>query len=405
MLSILYPEVIHDLKDFYTGLWPRNLSNGSMVLIVKITKEGILAAKMTGGIRLYLVPAPLGAYRYAGVITAFFDDPDKPLTITSPLFKEDSFTVDLCALLSRESFDVHLFDENNNELLGYRARNPAYDRFKALAAHSSFAHYSDECARTLLSHMDGWFGVRTNADDLDAFPIEFVEPLFPEDIIIFDLSSTAHGVHGRKGPVHTYLERQVAGPMQERDIVTLLQRVFRSEQIYLNPIRTNYPGLEFADVTVVTENYLYIIQAKDSPNTETVLRRNLERKRSVAVDHLKKAAGQLRGAIKYARSKELMTIKTGAVTHTIALQSRTIIGLIVLKEMFDADAAAYAGPTLKLGEDTGVPCVVVDYSQLHAITLNLANEGAFVLGLRSILNAALENGVFPRLRFGLVEER
>jgi hypothetical protein len=162
MLSVLFPELIFDLKDFYAGLWPRNLSDGSQVLIVKFSKEGILSAKITGGISLYAVPAPASAYRCAGVITAFGDDDDEPLILTSPLFAEDHFTRDLIALLSRETFDVHMFDENNYELLGYRARNPAFERFRALAEQITFAPFSSETAKALIRHMGEWFGLRTS---------------------------------------------------------------------------------------------------------------------------------------------------------------------------------------------------------------------------------------------------
>lgn len=61
MLTFLHPEIIHDLKDFHGGLWPYNLPDGSMALIVKYTKESILAAKMIGGIYVYVVPTPVGA--------------------------------------------------------------------------------------------------------------------------------------------------------------------------------------------------------------------------------------------------------------------------------------------------------------------------------------------------------
>ena len=404
MLTVRYPEVIYELKDFHAGLWPCNFSDGSMALIIKYTKEAILAAKMTGNIRLYVVPAPVDTYRFAGVITGFFDDSDEPLILTSPLFEGDFFTRELFALLSSRSFDVHLFDENNHELLGYRARNPACERFRALAEQSSFARFSDENITALLSHMAEWFALRTRADDVEAFPIEFVEPLFPDDIVLLDLTETLKTIHGHNGLVVKTLERQHAGPMQEMDIFALLRRVFPRERIYLNPMRTDYPHLEFADVVVATENYLYIIQAKDSPNTEAMLRRTMERKRSVAIAHLKKAVSQLGGAIKYTRSKEPFTITTGGVTHTIDLQSRIIIGLIVLKEMFDADAAAYARPTFQLGDDTGVRCLVMDYTQLHIWTLKLPEEAAFLNGLQMLLNAALENGVFPRVRFRLIEK-
>jgi hypothetical protein len=156
----------------------------------QILEEGILAAKMKSGIRLYAVPAPSGAHRYAGIITTFCVDGDEPLSLTSPLFAEDLFTRDLIALLSRESFDAHLFDENNYELLGYRARNPAFERFGALAEQITFARFSRESAKALVRHMGDWFGRRTGTDDRDAHPIEFVKPLFPEDIVLFDLAVT-----------------------------------------------------------------------------------------------------------------------------------------------------------------------------------------------------------------------
>lgn len=143
MLTLLHPQAISDLRDLYAGLWPLYLPDGSLVLIAKFAKEAILAAKMKGSISLYVVPAPAASgYRCAGVITAFWDDHDEPLILTSPLFAEDPFTTDLVTLLSSEFFNVHLFDENNHELLGYRARNPAFEKFQALAKQLSFARFS-----------------------------------------------------------------------------------------------------------------------------------------------------------------------------------------------------------------------------------------------------------------------
>ena len=403
MLSVRYPKVIPVLKTLLGGLWPLKLSDGSMVLIAKLAKEGILAAKMARAMSVYVIPTPGGNHLCAGVVTAFWDDHDEPIILTTPLFAEDPFTTDLFALLSRETFAVHFFDENNYELLGYRARNPAFERFKAFAEQTRCARFSTQSARTLIKHMNDWFGRRSGADDGAAFPIELVEPLFPEDIVLFDLTVPLK-LHGQKGVGFKTLERTHAGQAQETDIISLLLRVFPREQVYANPMRIDYPNLEFADVIVVTDHHLYIIQAKDSPNTEAMLRRKMERKRSVAVAQLTKATRQLRGSIKYARSKEPMMISTGGVTHTFGLKSRTVIGLIVLKEMFDADAVAYATPVLKLEKETGVTCVVVDYMQLHTCTLNLTDEAVFLEGLRAITNAAHQNGVFPRLRFGLSEE-
>jgi len=375
-----------------------------MALIVKCTKESILAAKIIGGIRLYIVPAPEGAPGCAGVITAFFDDEDEPLTLTSPLFERDPFATDVVALLEREAFDVHLVDENNHELLGYHARNPAFMRFQKLAPQLKLSQFSLERARDLHNYMGKWFGLRTVADDDNAFSIEFAEPLFPEDIFIADVLNSGARFHAAKPFLHTTLERRDAGPLQEMDIVRLLQRTFPAEQIYLNPMRTDHPGLEFVDVMVLTDNYLYLLQAKDSPNTEPMMRRTVERKRATSLAHLAKAVSQIGGAINHARSVEPITLTTGSTTHKVSVQSRTIIGIAVLKEMFDADATAYAEPVLKLVEDEQVPCVVMDYAQLHAFTLNLTTETAFLDGIQAALDAALKNGIFPRLRFGLIEE-
>ncbi len=403
MLTILHPEIVHQLKDFYVGIWPHRMSDGSMVLIIKCPKESILAAKITGGIRFYMVPAITDTHQCAGVMIAFFDDHDEPLTLTSPLFEGDAFTADVLALLSHASFDIHLFDENNHEMLGYRALNPASERFKSLTSQFSFAPFSKEKARILHAQMDGWFSRRTAADDGAAFPVKFAESLFAEDILLVDFSETANAVHGVDGFIHTTLERQHAGPMQEMDIVTLLQRIFPSDQIYLNPMRTDYSDLEYVDVLIATKKYLYLLQAKDSPNTEASLRRTIARKRLAAISQLSKAARQLSGAFKYTRSSEPMTITTGAVTHTIETHSRTIIGLIVLKEMFDVDAAKYTGPVLELVESTEIPCIAMEYAQLHAWTLNLHDELSFLGAFRTVLTAALNNGVFPRLRFGLID--
>jgi len=69
--------------------------------------------------------------------------------------------------------------------------------------------------------------------------------------------------------------------LQEHDIVFLLQRIFWPDQIYLGPRRTTDQE-EIADVVVITDRHVLLIQAKSSPNTEQVLHNTIIRKKATA---------------------------------------------------------------------------------------------------------------------------
>ena len=120
-LSITNPEVVDGLVDSPGGLWPAcRRGDSRMILMVKAERAMALTAKLREGFRFYLAPVRAGTVTTYGLITAFFDDRDEPLTIRTPLFNEE-ITRDFLALLSSDSFHVHFFDEHNRELLGFRA--------------------------------------------------------------------------------------------------------------------------------------------------------------------------------------------------------------------------------------------------------------------------------------------
>ena len=307
-LSLNNPGIISAIAKLQAGLMPMRRHNGSVLLIIKCSKEMILTAKIRRGFRFYLVPLQIESLQTYGLITAFFDDHDEPLTIRTPLVK-DEMAADIFQLLSLERFEVYFFDEHNRELLGYRVRNDQATNFRLissnirLASPDKFLEY-DHRTGWFDDQMSHWVEKRDSSDDDKALLIDFDEALFPDD---------------------TILERKASGPLNELDIVQALLRVFAGSQIYLNPIRPD-DGKEFVDILVVTSRNLFLIQAKDSPNTEAMLNRSIARKKAIAVSHLKKAIAQMRGSISYTQSCIPLKIVVDNKRHEIPIGSSDVVG-------------------------------------------------------------------------------
>jgi hypothetical protein len=107
LLSIDHPELLPHLKTLSYGLQPIFYrKENRYALVLKATKEIILTARVQGEFKVYLIGDCAGPGSHLGLITAFFDDPDSPLTITSPQFAGDELLKDLTALLSQPEFDV-----------------------------------------------------------------------------------------------------------------------------------------------------------------------------------------------------------------------------------------------------------------------------------------------------------
>ena len=106
--------------------------NGSsrMLLIVKAMREFAATAQLRKSFRFYLVPLRAGDVHTCGLISAFFDDHDEPLTICTLLFDEAE-TREIFQVLSSDSFDMLFVDEHNRELIGFRAENPDAARFRS----------------------------------------------------------------------------------------------------------------------------------------------------------------------------------------------------------------------------------------------------------------------------------
>ena len=398
MISLKDPALVRELTQYPGGLFPAQTLGGQPdVLVVKCTKEMILAAKMLRELKFYLIPLDADGVNTHGIVTAFFDDFDEPLGIRTPLLN-DEMGNGIIDLLCTPTFDIHFFDELDRELLGYRVNNRTAGKISSNRDKIQLASPTYMPSSKIDDQMSNKFSNRNSEDDENALVIELVEELFPSDFIIWDARPEANSYQGRKHDMFTALERANAGLFSELDIVKFLHRVFSSEQIFLNPHRTD-DGKEFVDVMVVTANNLLLIQAKDSPNTEETLSRPIDRKISTVFRHLKKATAQLRGSISYVDSNEPFTVQCGDAIHSIAAENLNVISLVIVRELFPAEYKSYSQPAFEVFHDTGVPCLIQDYPQFHQLTYHRRTEKSFFGTLGQIMRFALVHDEYPRSRF------
>ena len=380
--SAINPEVLQTLVDTPSGLLPtRNVDSSRMVLIAKAMREIAETARLRKFFRFYPVPLRAGDIHTRGLLTAFFDDHDEPLTIRTLLFDEE-FTREIFQVLSSDSFDMHFFDEHNRRLIGFRAENPDATRFRSLTNSIRFVPGTLEIARQFHDDMTLWFGARSTADDNAALRINLLETLPPDNL---------------------YPQSQTPGDFNERDIEIGLHRAFSGDQVYRNPVRAK-GGREFVDVLVATENTALLIQAKDSPITAATLNRTIDRKKATTDTHVNKAAAQLKGSINQLRSGNSIEIITDGQRWDVSMSGREVFGLVIVKELFDLERSACSRIVLSVFEETDIPCLLLDYLEFQELTFFRRTEESFVGTLQEFFSAAREHGLFPRLRFGLVAD-
>lgn len=405
MLSIELPELCREILQFPAGIHCVHLYGETTPrIILKLPVSYLLTAKVNQGFKVYAVPVEVFGNATLGLMCAFFDDADSPLVSWRLLDRSDE-TKELVDALVGNDVWVHLFDEQNREFLGYRAQIEVPLMAKVRLEHLSFidiTHSSTHAAHERAMH---WFGLRKEEDDADAIQVKLVEPLFPEDFVIIDARPDLYQFHGDKGYGHTSLERAEPGTYQEIDIIVLLQRVFKSEQIYHGPKR-HYDKEEIADVIVITDATCLIVQAKDSPNTEQTINRTLKRKKLTSAHMLKDALKQLSGAVKYVdRTRPLRMLIDGEEVE-IDIGNRNVLSLAVVRELFVDMYDEYSQALFGFFNDIKLPCIALDYGELHEYTTFCRDEASFLGAYFQVFDKARELGSFPRLRFGVrdVEE-
>lgn len=384
------------------GLFPIQESYvAPLCLVVKANKEMILTAKTKCEFAFYLAPVVLDGRKTYGIVTAFFDDPDEPLTITTPLF-DDEFAEDILHLLSSRVFDVHFFTEDSIEVMAWRCLNARSYRVKLLMNMMDLLPGSLDIGRTFIQELDHWFAHRSSSDDSDRVVIRSQNSINTTQITV-DSRLSVNSHHGRKQTsMYAPIERPDPGEQSEQDIVSMLLRVFPGRQVFLSPTRPD-DGREFVDVLVSTPRFIVLIQAKDSPNTESTLRRSMARKKATVKSHLRKATAQLRGSLSYIMSGDTIQIICDGSLHDISPAGRLVVGLIIVKELFRDEYDVYSKFAFDLFNETSARCFIMDMMEFHSFTFHCRTEESFFGALRDVFLFAQHHGQFPRSRFGLVE--
>lgn len=397
MLSILHKKIPSMVRNLPIGLLPFNAKADFIPkLIVKISKEGILAAKVRQGFKIHILPYELDGFSSIGFVAAFLDDYQHPLTLVGSFFKEFHGRQLAHVFLSKQ-VDVHFFNELGYEMLAYRAEFKSTKLHRNLIRNAIFPSFREIHQGKVISELTERFRWTSAKDDEAAINVVFNRPLMSEDIVILDMLPVNNDYAGGSGYSLITLEREEPGEAQEKEIISLLARTFGANNIYFSPKRV-YDGEEVCDVLVVTEKNIIIVQAKDSPNIEKIVNQSFERKRNSSLRALKKGLAQVSGAIGYLRRECPMEILLKDESIKIEWKKKGLYGLVVTKELFDDNYDEYTPPMLDLYRRTGVPCIALSYGELHGYTNHLEGDDAFLEAFMRVFEYGLETGIFPRLR-------
>lgn len=372
MLTVLHPAVLRSVLELPGGLLPaRKKETGELLLIVKVPKEYILAARIKTGFSFYLAPLPSTSGLTVALATAFFDDGDEPLVIRTPVFDEP-LGKDLLELLTYDEFEVYFFDEHGREWMSYRTS--IHDEGSLIGKGEEFGllPYHPQTVNSIYENLERWFGCRTEEDDDNAIKVVFEEELSPPDIFIIDLRKDDHDYLGSDGFTYSSLEREDSGYFQERDIIAGLKRAFRGEQLALNPKRRDN-GNEFVDVLAVNRSHLLLVQAKDSPNTEVSLSRAIDRKRSTSHKQIAKGVKQAKGAAAYTNRHKNLELTIGKERFDIVVDGKKVVSLVVVQEMFTDEGDSFVSRYREM-EGSGDLFVLLDYAAFNAFCHEFPDE-------------------------------
>lgn len=394
VLTILHPEVKSLIRNFAGGLMPVRLGMGEQLsLVVKTQKEAILAAKMHGGFAFYLPVLPSTTVTTTALISAFFDDEDEPLIISSPLFEDDTFSHQILDILGYEEVDIYFFDEQNYEWMSFRT---ALEDGGSCIIGDQEIHllsYHPESVKNIHHALKNWFGHRTLDDDKRAIQAAFMSELAPSDVLVLDMTPEVNGYQGSAGFRRDTLTRNNPGYFQERDISACLLRAFAPESVMMNPRRKD-TNKEILDHLVLTDTIAILIQAKDNPTTEAGISRSLDRKRSSSHGQIEKAIRQINGAARYLDRKAVANLVVGGQDIEVSIGQRKVIGLAIVKELFDDEGDAYVTACANLARLNGGG-IVMDYYSFHAFTHHFTSADTFIDALDAIIARMKSDGWFP----------
>lgn len=377
MLTVLHPELYHQILSYPVGIMAApDPDGGNPFLIVKAQKEFLLAAKISGFIKVYVCPADLDGKETLALAFAFFDDEDEPLIIRTALL-DDVESRHLLATLTSPSINVHFFDEHGREFLVYEAEIDVPEVTKSRLDGLRLLGSDFVQAQNMLHGVATWFGLRTSKDDEEALTVRLVHAPFGESLAIQDARYPLHQHHGAKGYSISMLEREEPGNFQEEDIIKCLAMCFPQSQIYHGPLRTTDKE-EICDVLVVTDDRVLIIQAKDSPNVERIAKQKLSRKQTNAMTAFKKAVAQVRGAQSYIKAGNgtLRYILNGE-ERSIDISQKQLFAITIIKEVFERESEEYAKILNVLMMERSIPCYVISYGMFFELCYRVHDPEKF----------------------------
>lgn len=361
-------------------------------MVIKTGKEIILTARERREFKVYLAPCDVEGKGGLTLLSAFFDDPISPLVLTTPLVAFDPLTEALSTL--PDEFKVCFFDEHNRELLSCKARAD----LSAFRTHLAMRPLlGAEDFGEMLEQGEAWFAATTEQDDLQATLVALGDDLFPSDCVIYEM--TRQGFQGSPGFGSTQLERTQPGTLQEVDIIYLLQRAYPAERIIHGPLKVA-DGEELVDVLILGDEANIILQAKDSPNTAATLGSKLDRKRRKAISQLTEGLSQLRGALSTIRREGSPRLKVinGKIAD-VALDTKPLIGVIVVRELFADSYDKYGAQILEFMDKYQIPALVFDYRELEVMTRHCPSETTLLQAFYQVFECARDRRIYPRLRF------
>lgn len=388
VLALSNPEIARELLSFPGGLIPIR-PDGKLSLAIKTSKEALLAVQQQRSFSVYVVPIPAKNGEAISIVTAFFDDADEPLVVRTPLFGDESPSVETVALLMAEEIDVYFFDELGWERMSHRCTVEDPGSYFVTNDDVRLAPFSAANSTAILEILGEWFGLRTPEEDARAIKVRLQEQLWPSDQVILDVRDGPNDYVGSDGFVMSALERDATRPgfHQERDIAALLRRFLSSEQIILNPFKRG-SAKEFADVVCGTSEHVLIIQAKDSPNTAQALARSIDRKRRTSESQLKDALSQVIGARRYIGNCEPVLLTCKGQDIDLYIADRELIGVALIKEIFPTQSSAIIA-ALQDHHALGQRLAILDFPGLSAFVHHFPHEDRFARELNAYTDAML----------------
>jgi len=377
MLTVLHPEIYHQVLSFPIGMMAApDPDGGNPFLIVKAQKEFLLAAKISGFIKVYVCPADPDGKETLALAFAFFDDEDEPLIIRTALL-DDVESRHLLATLTSPSINVHFFDEHGREFMVYEAEIDVPEVTKSRLDGLRLLGSDFVQAQNMLHGVATWFGLRTSKDDEEALTVRLVHAPFGESLAIQDARYPLHQHHGAKGYSISTLEREEPGNFQEEDIIKCLAMCFPQSQIYHGPLRTTDKE-EICDVLVVTDDRVLIIQAKDSPNVERIAKQKLSRKQTNAMTPFKKAVAQVRGAQSYIKAGNgTLRYTLNGEEKSIDISQKQLFAITIIKEVFERESEDYAKILNVLMVERSIPCYVISYGMFFELCYRVHDPEKF----------------------------